>query len=121
MKTTDTLITLDPLLMTFVAGALIPVITALTTKINATDTFRVLISLFLSTLSGALIQVNNSGGTFYLKQTLVAASVTFATAVVSYQGWWKPVVSVNQKALPNVGLTGLTTVPTAEDKPAGDT
>lgn len=100
----DTLITLDPLLLTLLGGALIPLFTSLVTKVGASSLVRALISLLLSAVVATLVQINNSGGTFYLKQTLVAFSVTFLATVASFLGFWQPVVKSNETVLPSVGI-----------------
>lgn len=97
-------ITLDPLLVTLIAGAVIPVIVAFTTKAGASSGLKAIVNIVLSTVVGTLTQIVNNGGTFELKGTVVATLITLVTSLTAYNGLWKPVTGLNTKTLPNVGL-----------------
>lgn len=97
-------ITLNPLLLSLLAGAIIPLLVGLATKLSASDGVKAILAIALSALSGAAIAVNNAGGSFHWKEVATAAAITFISGVASYKGVWKPVTDINSKALPEKGL-----------------
>lgn len=100
----DTLVNLDPLLLLLLSGLVIPLLTALATKVGTSNVWRVAVSLALSTGAGTLVAINHNGGTFYLKQTAVAVTVSYGASVLSYLGLWSPTVNPNATVLPRFGF-----------------
>ncbi|CAB5220371.1 hypothetical protein UFOVP238_37 [uncultured Caudovirales phage] len=100
----NTSVTIDPLLISLIAGAIIPVIVAFSTKLKSSAGVKSVVGIALSVVAGTLTQITNSNGTFDLKQTAVASLITLVTSLTAYNGFWKPVVAVNSKALPSIGI-----------------
>ena len=97
-------ITIDPLLVSLIAGAVIPVLVALATKYNASSGLKSIVAVVASVAVGVLNEIVNQQGTFDWKTTATSALVTLVTAFSTYNGFWKPVAHVNDRALPNVGV-----------------
>jgi hypothetical protein len=101
---TDTdLFTLSPVLVIFVLGTVIPFLNGLITKVSTSSAVKAIVSLLLSAVAGLVtVAITPGGGAVFSEQALVAAGLAFATQLVTYLGFWKPlgvtssVVSVTQ-------------------------
>lgn len=83
---TVTTITLDPFLVALIGGTLIPIITGIITKLQASNGVKSVVALVLSVLVGTLSAITSSGGTFDWKLAAAAAGAAFATNVTTYLG-----------------------------------
>jgi hypothetical protein len=91
----NTLITINPTVLTLVVSVLLPAAVALVTKRLAAGWVKALTLLGLAVVSGWAAELADSGGTFVLGRALGQVVVTFVVAVAVHYGFWKP-----------VGLTG---------------
>lgn len=90
---------MTPLLISFVAGIIIPAITELVTKSNAPAWVRSVLNLLLSSLAGAVATA--SVGNMGLTETLSAVAVAWVGSMRShYAGISKPVAD----STPSIGI-----------------
>lgn len=87
-------ITLDPLVVAAIGGALIPIITGLVTKYESATGVKAITALVLAVLVGALTAVTEDGS-FTLEEVAEAALLAFGTNVTTYLGVWKPIGSTD--------------------------
>lgn len=98
-------VSIDPILLTMLAGTVIPLVTALVTKSSLGSEYKAIISLVLSAIAGTAIQINNTtAGTFEWREALAATATTAAFSIAAYVGIWKPVTNVNSNMAPGFGL-----------------
>jgi hypothetical protein len=90
-STPHILVTISDLWLTFIIGTVLPAVVALVTKRFADGTVKAGVLVLLSVLFGTLVQIQASGGTFDLVETLVAVFMTFVTAAASHFALLKPV------------------------------
>lgn len=83
-------ITLDPLVVAAIGGALIPLITGLITKYQSATGVKAITALVLAVAVGALTAVTEDGS-FTLDEVAEAALLAFGTNVTTYLGIWKPI------------------------------
>lgn len=95
-------ITLDLATWSFLAGTVVPILVALTTKLNASSAIKGAINLVLSAVAG-LIATAIAGGGVLTQQAVVAGFLALLASVASYYGGWKP-----------VGVTGAVATATAQ-------
>jgi len=98
------MITLNPLLLTLLIGAIIPLVVALITKATLDNRWKAIITMVLAAISGTLVTINDQGGTFEWKQAVVATAATAITSIATYLGFWAPAVDPNTKLAPQFGL-----------------
>ena len=89
---TDTdLVNLSPIYVTMILGSLIPLVNGLVTKLTTSTKVKVVIGIFLSAVAGLVtVSITPGGGAVIGEQALIAAALTFATTVVTYLGFYKP-------------------------------
>lgn len=93
-------------MLAVVVGTVLPIITGVVTKELASGGIKATILALLSAVTGLVNGAVNADGVF-TQEALLAAAVTWVTAVATYYGFLKPTgVSgkVNAKALPAVGV-----------------
>ena len=89
------------LLLTF----LMPLGVALATKARLDAKWKSLITLILSAVIVLVRRSQVDGGAAVIStQVAFDWAVTTGVAVLSYLGFWQPVLNVNEKALPEQGL-----------------
>lgn len=88
---TATVITLDPFVVSVLAGTIIPVITGVVTKLEAASGVKAIVALVLSAVVGILTPIVNQGGTFDWKIALLSFAAAFATNLTTYLGMWKAI------------------------------
>lgn len=87
-----------------ITSLLIPLATGLITKLNASATVKQIVTLALSTVVGIVTTSTQADGTAIISLTTVQyALLSFAIAVVSYLGLYKP-HDANARLAPNAGL-----------------
>jgi hypothetical protein len=84
------LVYVPDLWLTFIIGTILPAVTALITNRFADSAVKAGVLVLLSVVAGALVQIQASGGTFDLVETLVAVFMTFITAAASHFALLKP-------------------------------
>jgi hypothetical protein len=90
METTT--ITLDPVLVSVIAGTIIPLATGIITKLKSASGVKATVALVLSAIVGVVNElVVQSGGTFDVRQAVLLAGTTFVANVAAYNGMWKPI------------------------------
>jgi hypothetical protein len=97
-------ITLDPLLVSLIAGVSIPLIVAFGTKVHASASVKAAVTVVLSAVVGTLNAIVNQHGTFDWKAAGTSTLITIVSGMSSYTGFWKPVVNINDHAAPGVGI-----------------
>lgn len=88
-----TTITLDPFIVALIGGTLIPIVTGLVTKLEASSGVKAGVALVLSAVVGVLGSIVSSNGTFDWKIAVLAAGAAFATNVTTYLGVHKAIGS----------------------------
>ena len=86
-----TVVTLDPFIVSVLAGTIIPVITGVVTKLEAASGVKAIVALVLSALVGILTPIVNQGGTFDWKVVLLSFAAAFVTNLATYLGMWKAI------------------------------
>lgn len=85
------LVTIPDLWLVFIIGTVLPAVTALVTARFASSAVKALVLVLLSVVAGALVQIQASGGTFDLVDTLVSVFMTFVTASAAHYALLKPI------------------------------
>ncbi len=96
---------LDVSFLTVIVGVLIPLLTALITKANASSAVKAITTLGLTLLATAIQGIIDANGVVNGKQWLMTFAVTYATAILSYYGFTKHVgTPAAANVAPNNGL-----------------
>lgn len=91
VTTSGSTITLDPIVYSAIGGVLIPVLTALVTKLNASGGVKATVALFLAAVLGVATTIQQQGSTtFDWKIAVMSVLSAFLTAGSSYNHLWKP-------------------------------
>lgn len=99
-----TTITLSAFIVTLVVGYVIPLLTALLTKLNASKELKQLVTAALAAANGFLVTATQQDGTaLFSKQSLLFAILSFITANAGYVYYGKP-HNIDARLAPNVGL-----------------
>lgn len=100
----ESVITLDPLIVTFIVGGLIPILTGVVTKLGSSTTVKAVTALVLSSVTAVLTQlfVDNASNTFEPKAAAMLLFTTFVANLGSYIGVWKPIGNTDQVPLQRV-------------------
>jgi hypothetical protein len=99
-------LTLSPFTVVVISALVIPILTGLLTKLEASAQTKALVTLVLSIVAGAVNTATQADGTALFSQALVQNTVlTLATSVATYLGVYKPVVNLNARTPPGVGLS----------------
>ena len=97
--------TLSSFTVVVISGLLIPVLTGFLTKLVASAQTKSLVALIQSILAGVIATATSPDGTAVFSQALIQNTVlTIAIQLAMYIGVYKPIVDINARALPNVGL-----------------
>jgi hypothetical protein len=98
---------LDPQAVAVLTGLVIPVLVGLVTKLSAPAKVKAIASIVLSAVAALIGQALAVDGSAVLTQRLVITwATTLGTAIASYLGVWKPVAQVNERLLPDKGISG---------------
>ncbi len=79
----------DPVLLTFIAGPFVAIVTGFVTRQNASSTVKSVVNVFLSALAAVAIQANHNNG-ILTQATVVQGFQVFVTGIASYYGFLKP-------------------------------
>ena len=103
--TESTVITIDALTLSFLVGSVMPLLTALATKLNASTTVKGVVNLVLSVLGGVLVAFQTNAGSLTLQEFAAAAIATYLSAQALYTGVLKrPALKIAAKVAPEVGI-----------------
>lgn len=113
----NTVIQVDMAVLAFLAGTVIPLLTAVVTRSQATSGLKAVVNLVLSMAAGGvafLVANNGQGGVLELIASIVAV---YLASGVSYQNLWKPtgVTNATSSATNRFGLGGGEPVQVAPD------
>ena len=84
------MLTVDVAFAAILVGTVIPILVGIITKSSAASGLKAVGLLFLSVAGGVLATAVESNQGLIEKPTLIAAGVTFVTAVATYYGFLKP-------------------------------
>lgn len=101
-----TIVQIDVVALNFVAGTVVPLLTALVTTRLANPGLKAVVTLLLSALAGGLVVALEANGTVELETWVVSIGTTWLMSIASYYGLWKPTATAPkiQAATPNIGL-----------------
>lgn len=85
-------------------GAIIPVLTALSTHVAAAAKVKAGITLVLGIIAGPVATFLSSNAAIVSWASAKSSAVAWVVALATYLGAWKPVVDLNAKAAPAIGL-----------------
>lgn len=101
-----TLFTISPFVTTLIVGHVVPLLTALLTKVEASAGVKQLTTAVLSAISAFIVNATTiDGSASFSSETLTIAILTFLTANISYVALWKR-HAIDAKVLPNKGIGG---------------
>lgn len=102
----DTVLTIDTVTLSFLVGSLMPLLTALATKLNASSGLKGIVNMVLSIAGGVLAAFVTADGSLTLYQVSAAAIATYLSAQTVYTGLLRPLGAPQaiQNATPNAGL-----------------
>lgn len=109
-------IQVDVTVLTFLAGTIVPLLTAVITKLRAPSHLKSIVNLAISALAGVVAYGIAHEGAFDVMGLVSAGVTTYLASGVSYQNLWKPTGAALavQKATAGIGLGAQ-----PEDPPAG--
>lgn len=94
-----------PVYWSMLTGLAIPVVIALLTKETLPTKWKAVLGIVAAALSSVVIRATTVDGSGVLDQALfVDTLLVFGPQVLSYVGFWKPVLDVNAKVAPNFGV-----------------
>mgnify|MGYP001611261499 CR=1 FL=1 len=79
---------LDVGTLTILSGAVVPLLTNLITKSNASSKVKGLVMLILSAGAGGLVVATQAGGVVVLDEWIKGMALSFASAYLSYKALW---------------------------------
>lgn len=86
----NSVIELDVTVLAFLAGTVIPLLTALITKLRASSGVKAVCNLVLSVIAGGVAHlIANEGASTWMELVTAMVAVYLASGV-SYQNLWKP-------------------------------
>lgn len=88
--TESTVITLDATVLSFLVGSVLPLLTALATKLNASSAVKGVVNLVLSVAGGVLAAFMANSGSLTLIEIASAAIVVYLGSGATYSHLWKP-------------------------------
>jgi hypothetical protein len=102
----DTHLHLNPQLLTYATGLIIPLVVGLVTKWHASSGLKAWANVILSVIAGALNVALTSNGDVLLSAWVTGIVQTLVVSVASYYGFWKPtgIAQTVQLVAPSVGI-----------------
>lgn len=104
----NTVIQVDMAVLAFLAGTVIPLLTALLTKLEASSGVKAVSNLVLSMAAGGVAYLVTNDGSGDLLELISAAVAVYLTSGVTYQNLWKP-TGATLKLASSTANTGLGT------------
>ena len=103
--TESTVITIDTVTLSFLVGSVMPLLTALATKLTATPTVKGMVNLLLSVAGGVLAAFVTNSGSLTYQEIAAAAIATYLSAQAVYSGVLRPALAPKVAAIaPNSGV-----------------
>lgn len=106
-QTTGSGLTLSPTVIALLLGTVIPVLTGLATKLNASDQVKAIVAFVLSILVGVITSIVKINPIDW-NSVITCVAAAFLANIGSYHGAWKPISSTNnipgEGLLPNIGI-----------------
>lgn len=102
-----TVVTIEDQYLNVMVSSVLPIAVALVTTRFANSTFRGLVLLFFSVITGWLVTLQQTGGTFEVKETIVSIAISFITAVASHSGLLNGTVTGDQGVILKLIKGGL--------------
>lgn len=102
--TSTDVLRIDPLLLSFLVGSVMPLLTALLTKVDASSAVKGVLNLILSCAAGAIaafVTAGDAGLTTY--QLLAAIIATYLSSQATYTGLWRATGATRALATKGVG------------------
>lgn len=84
------MIELDVTVVAFIVGTVMPLLTAVLTKLSASSGIKAIVNLALSAGAGVLALFTASGGKTTWYEIVGAVVAAYLASGVSYQNLWKP-------------------------------
>jgi hypothetical protein len=104
LEDSESVLELAPLAVTVILGTLIPLLTGILTKLEASAKLKGFVTLTLAAVAGVVTQaVTDNGGAIFSDETLILAGLAWVQSVASYLGLWQS-LAVNAKLAPDQGL-----------------
>lgn len=95
---------LAPLAVTVILGTVIPLLTGLLTKLNASPAVKGTINLLLAAIAGVITaSLVEGGAAVFSSETLILAGLAWVQSVAAYLGFWQN-ININAKLAPGVGV-----------------
>lgn len=95
---------LTPTLVLILVSVLIPILTGLLTKINASTTLKQVVTIILAGANAVIVSnLGEDGGAVLTDSVITDALVSWTVAIASYLGVYKP-HDANTKLARNTGL-----------------
>lgn len=86
----NTVVQVDTTVLAFLAGTVIPLLTALVTKMNSSSGVKAVVNLVLSMAAGGVAYLVAHDGTGSVLDLIAAMVAVYLASGVSYQNLWKP-------------------------------
>ncbi len=110
--------TIDPMHLSIISGAVIPILTGVITKLGSSTTVKAVTALALSVVVGALSQIVTLDGVVDVESVAEAAGMAFLANLSMYLGAFKPIGKTEQVPLQlvteNFGIGRVEEPPTEE-------
>jgi hypothetical protein len=95
---------MTPLVVTVIIGTVLPLLTGLLTKLQASDTVKGVVNLTLAAASGVITAgLVADGGALISREALIYAVLAWVQSVATYLGIWKS-LDINARLIPTKGL-----------------
>lgn len=103
--TESTVITIDALALSFLVGSIMPLLTALATKLRASPSVKGVVNLVLSVLGGVLVAFQTNAGSLTIQEIAAAAIATYLSAQALYTGILRaPAAAIAASVAPDSGI-----------------
>lgn len=102
----DTVVVIDPVLWALLVGSLVPISVAIATKLRASSGLKAFLGIVLSVIGSVVITIDQTapGGSFSWRILAFTSATAIIAQVAAYVGAWKPILALNNKTAPTVGL-----------------
>lgn len=87
----NTVIEVDVAALAMVAGTIIPLLTGLLTKLQASSRVKAVVAFVLSIAAGVVTELQMGEGKSTVAALVVAGLAAYTTSGVSYTNLWKPI------------------------------
>lgn len=87
-----------------ILGAIIPVLTALSTHFAAASKVKATIAFVLAFIAGPVVTFIQTNQSLISWASARSGLVAWGVALLTYLGAWKPILALNSKALPDKGI-----------------